>query len=152
MLDGRSTAPTCSQHQCTPSVLSRLVHSLCAEDLQPLLLCPALKHRRDDRSVILLNQPFGYGSKGHISITVKQLALYRRHDQADQDFSLKNLGIVLSDTVTQPKLEEYLRSGKCPLQVRVCGQWVTPCTSHYSCDGSNCSYVCIEAKTEPCVQ
>lgn len=40
------------------------------------------------------------------------------HDQADQDFSLKNLGIILSDTVTQPKLEEYLRNGKCPLQVR----------------------------------
>lgn len=72
---------------------------------------------RDDRSVMLLNQPFGYGSKGHISITVSKLALYRRHDQADQDFSLKNLGIILSDTQTQPKLEEYLRAGKCPLQV-----------------------------------
>jgi hypothetical protein len=71
---------------------------------------------RDDRSVILLAQPFGYGSKGHIKITLKRLSLYRRHDQADQDFSLKNLGIVLSDTESQGKLETYLRSGKCPLQ------------------------------------
>lgn len=71
---------------------------------------------RDDRSVILLAQPFGYGQKGHITITLKKLSLYRRHDQADQDFSLKNLGIILSDTESQGKLESYLRSGKCPLQ------------------------------------
>lgn len=71
---------------------------------------------RDDRSVILLAQPFGYGSKGHITITLKKLSLYRRHDQADQGFSLKNLGIILSDTESQGKLETYLRSGKCPLQ------------------------------------
>lgn len=72
--------------------------------------------RRDDRSVILLAQPFGYGSKGHITITLKKLTLYRRHDQADQDFSLKNLGILLTDTDSQAKLEAYLRSSKCPLQ------------------------------------
>lgn len=64
----------------------------------------------------MLAQPFGYGYKGHLSITLKQLALYRKHDQADKDFSLKNLGIILSDEQSQKKLETYLRAGKCPLQ------------------------------------
>lgn len=66
--------------------------------------------------MILLAQPFGYASKGHITITLKKLTLYRRHDQADQDFSMKNLGILLTDTDSQAKLETYLRSSKCPLQ------------------------------------
>lgn len=65
---------------------------------------------------MLLAQPFGFGESGHITITLKKLALYRRHDQADKDFSLKNLGIVMTDVDTQAKLEEYLQASKCPLQ------------------------------------
>lgn len=71
---------------------------------------------RDAHSVVLLAQPFGYGSAGHLTVTLQKLVLYRRHDQQDKEFSLKNLGIILSSAASQPKFQEYLNTHKCPLQ------------------------------------
>lgn len=47
---------------------------------------------RDDRPLIEVTRPFGFGSRGHIDISLRDITLWRRHDQVDEDYNLAKFG------------------------------------------------------------
>lgn len=52
---------------------------------------------RDDRYLqpIEISEPFGFGARGQIEITLTDAALYRRHDQTATQYNLGNFGFFL---------------------------------------------------------
>jgi hypothetical protein len=65
----------------------------------------------DDRALIEITQPFGFGSRGHIDIVLRDISIWRRHDSED-DYKLGNFGFFLaninsaSSSVTQEMLSQ----------------------------------------------
>uniref|UniRef100_A0A383W4F4 Intimal thickness related receptor IRP domain-containing protein n=1 Tax=Tetradesmus obliquus TaxID=3088 RepID=A0A383W4F4_TETOB len=65
----------------------------------------------DDRPLIEITQPFGFGSRGHIDIVLRDISIWRRHDSED-DYKLGNFGFFLaninsaSSSVTQEMLSQ----------------------------------------------
>lgn len=73
---------------------------------------------RDDRPLIALTNPFGFGSRGHIDITLRDITLWRRHDQVDDKYNLANFGLFLYPGDQQLALQQELLAGKCVLRDR----------------------------------
>lgn len=71
---------------------------------------------RDDRPLIPITAPFAFADRGHIDITLKDIGMYRRHDQVESDYSLANFGFFLSSWDGQMALDQDLLAGKCVLQ------------------------------------
>lgn len=70
---------------------------------------------RDDRPLIPLTAPFAFADRGHIDITLRDIGMYRRHDQLEGDYSLANFGFFLSSWDAQLSLDQDLLAGKCLL-------------------------------------
>lgn len=47
---------------------------------------------RDDRPLIEITRPFGFGSRGHMDIAIRGITLWRRHDQVGEEYNLANFG------------------------------------------------------------
>eukprot|EP00775_Hariotina_reticulata_P010557 gene10557-10717_t len=69
---------------------------------------------RDDRPLIAITQPFGFGSRGHMDITIKDIGLFKLHDKADT-YSPGNFGFFLSSLDQESVLEQDVMAGKCML-------------------------------------
>lgn len=68
------------------------------------------KIERDGRGVILIAEPFGFGSDGHLELTVSNLESHR----SSIDPSL--LGFFITSTQAEAQLELDLEHGTCALQ------------------------------------
>ena len=54
---------------------------------------PALPAARPAPCSIPLSEPFGFGERGHISIVLENVLIFRRHDAAAQDINADNFGM-----------------------------------------------------------
>lgn len=68
------------------------------------------KIERDGRGIILIAEPFGFGSDGHLEVTVSNLESHR----SNIDSSL--LGFFITSTQAEAQLELDLAHGTCALQ------------------------------------
>ena len=68
------------------------------------------KIERDGRGIILIAEPFGFGSDGHLELTVSNLESHR----SNVDASL--LGFFITNTQAEAQLELDLERGTCALQ------------------------------------
>eukprot|EP00878_Enallax_costatus_P004534 GHUV01004775.1.p1 GENE.GHUV01004775.1~~GHUV01004775.1.p1 ORF type:complete len:321 (+),score=66.73 GHUV01004775.1:120-1082(+) len=71
---------------------------------------------RDDRPLIEVTRPFGFGSRGHIDISLKGITLWRRHDQLDKEYNLAKLGFFLASVDSQFQMTQDLMAGNCLLE------------------------------------
>lgn len=73
------------------------------------------KVRRDDRQIILIARPFGFGTDGHIDITLSNQTLYRTPGSSKPDAS--KLGIFVTTAEAETQLEADLGTdGTCILE------------------------------------
>jgi hypothetical protein len=69
---GSLLLPACLSCMLLPACLSCMLLPACL----PACLCA-----RDDRTIIPVTAPFAFGERGHIDITLRDITLFRRHDQ-----------------------------------------------------------------------
>lgn len=77
------------------------------------------KIRKDDRSLILMAEPFGFGQDGWINITVSNFALRQLYDvnkgRPVGRPNLDRLGFFITTAAMEPQLEVDLMEGNCAL-------------------------------------
>jgi hypothetical protein len=78
---------------------------------------------KDDRALFPLTEEFGFAKTGRIDITLRDIAIYRRHDQ-ENSYSLDNFGFFLSPADAEAALQQDIDDEDCPL--RSTGEHVSP--------------------------
>ena len=79
---------------------------------------PCLTRRKDDRSLILMAEPFGFGSEGHINISLSKFAPLAPWDQQKNRFvepHINRMGFFITVAEAEAQLELNLAEGLCAL-------------------------------------
>jgi hypothetical protein len=71
---------------------------------------------KDERALVPISNAFGFGSRGHLDVTITNVAIYRRNDADDADLS--KFGLFLSPWEAELDLEADMLAGKCLLDDR----------------------------------
>ncbi|KAF8073245.1 CAND7 [Scenedesmus sp. PABB004] len=72
----------------------------------------------DDRGLIELTQPFGFGARGHIDIVLRDISIWRRHDERDAPPQLGNFGFFLANMAADAAFASDALSAACLLDNR----------------------------------
>ncbi len=71
--------------------------------------------QKDDRALFPLTEEFGFAKTGRIDITLKDVVIWRRHDQENK-YNLDNFGFFLSPADAEAALQQDIDEEDCPLR------------------------------------
>lgn len=78
------------------------------------------KIRRDDRSLILVAQPFGFGDDGRMNLTVSNFQLWKTGSgpKTSKTSGYHRIGFFITTPAAEAQLELDLAEGRCPLDAQ----------------------------------